>query len=91
MSCAGGWRATQPGQEPGQRQETMQSMEQLVNAHLAEMKELNRELDNSSKALKQDWAQMDRELAELKKRVAGVPGPTKKPTPLHVRILSLLF
>jgi hypothetical protein len=39
----------------------------------------------------QDMGRLDREIGELRKRMAYVPEPAKKPTPLHTRILSILF
>ena len=68
-----------------------QSMDTIRQAHAREMKELRESLKSSSKRMHQDMGRLDREVGELRKRMAYVPEPAKKPTPLHTRILSILF
>lgn len=69
----------------------MQSMDTIQQAHAREMKELRQSLKASSKRIHQEMGVLDRELGDLRKRFAYVPEPARKPTPLHARILSILF
>lgn len=69
----------------------MQSMDAILQAHAKEMKELRQSLKSSTKRMREERSAMDREVGELCKRYAYVPEPTRKPVPLHARILSMLF
>ncbi|WP_461210103.1 hypothetical protein [Desulfocurvus sp. DL9XJH121] len=55
------------------------------------MKRLRKSLEFSSKHLSDDRSRLDRELDALKRRAAMPLVPPKKPTPLAVRLFSMLF
>ncbi len=69
----------------------MQSVETIIEAHAREMKRLRKSLEFSSKHLSDDRSRLDRELDALKRRAAMPLVPPKKPTPLAVRLFSMLF